>query len=266
MKIKLQLVLIFFSILMIIGCDKSVTDPETKEEVKIDNYKSELEKLFPANIGSSFTYSIDTMNTNTKSYEKIGTRVLTVDNIVLENGFDNFVCKEKYDFLGADKQSKFRISENSIDFFYDSSGVSKLIPDSMDVALFLDEAFKVIQYPFASKTEWDVFKTSVNFGTFKFKIVTITGQYVGEENLQLAGFDNGIMAKKFKYLVTINIPDISNPFVSKIQNYTAYAWLAEQIGLVKIEGCKMFINPISGKGFNIADSNKVIRHTLTSFN
>jgi len=148
------------------------------------------------------------------------------------------------------------------DFFYDSTGVSDLIPDSVEVALLLDETFKVIQFPYLDGNEWTVFKAGVNFGTFKFTIFSITGKYVGKEDLQLSGNSKTISAERFDYKIILNMPDLNNPFVSNDQTYSASIWFSPEVGLAKIEGSGMFINPISGQFFDIADSNKVMRHSL----
>ena len=87
----------------------------------------------------------------------------------------------------------------------------------MDISIIFDETFRLLKYPYDDMKEWSVFKAGANFGTFKFTVLSITGKYVGQENLQLPGFENSITAEKFTYKIIINIPDISNPFVSKNQ-------------------------------------------------
>jgi len=59
---------------------------------------------------------------------------------------------------------------------------------------------------------------------------------------------------------------MQNISLSKVQKYFVNVWFSPEIGIVKLEGCKALINPVTGGSFNLADSNKVIRHILTSSN
>ncbi|MCP5062514.1 MAG: hypothetical protein GY936_08630 [Ignavibacteriae bacterium] len=104
----------------------------------------------------------------------------------------------------------------------------------------------------------------VKFGTFNFNTYEIIGEYVGTETIEIRGFENSFETEKFEYNITINIPNMDNVFISNIQEYGATVWFSPGVGLVKMEGCALFIDPIAGISLNIADSNKVIRHSLTN--
>ncbi len=272
MKKYLLSLSIFLLILLLVGCEESSTEPDAETDPESEtfvDYSSDIRNFFPSDLGDKFNYNVDTLNRSTESFENIGTRFVSVDNMGTGEDESFFLCSEKYNVNGifTNSQSKFSITETSIDYFADSSGVAELIPDSIEIEikLIFDKVFKLINFPFLDKKQFKVFDAGANFGTFKFIIFSIVGEYVGAESLQLEGFDSPHSTEKFKYIVSINIPDISNPFVSNIQLYEAFVWFAPTTGIVKMEGCKMFINPMSGKKFDIADSNKVVRHTLSSF-
>jgi len=63
-------------------------------------------------------------------------------------------------------QSKFRLTDNSIEFYSDTNGVSNLIPDSLksEVSLDISETVKLVNFPYLNKEEWLVFKRTANFG------------------------------------------------------------------------------------------------------
>lgn len=267
---KKHLILFVLLVCVIVACNETVNEPEINQEKKTNvDYTSDLRTFFPTDIGDQFSFNVDTLNTQTKNFESIGTRIVSVDKMGSGEESNFFICGETHSiFNNTDiSQSKFSITENSIDFFADSSGVSALIPDSIEIEIKLvfDKVFKLVQFPFLDKKEYNVFNAGANFGTFKFSIFTITGKYSGDEIISLDGFESGIETEKFQYSVSINIPDISNPFASNIQIYNANAWFAPTIGIVKLEGSKMFVNPITGGRFDIADSNKVVRHTLINY-
>jgi hypothetical protein len=265
-KIKLLVIAILTSV-FIINCSESDSSGTDPEEVK--NYSEELSKFFPITVGNALTYSVDTLNLSSNNYDNIGTRQFVVNSKKLENDYDYFVCAENYNLIQQTIQSlsKFRITENSLDFLADTSGVSALIPDSinMEIVLQLDDAYKLVEYPYADKHEWVVYKGSANFGTFKFQIFSIVGSYVGTESVELTNINKTVSSEKFNYHITLNVPNISNPLVSNIQEYDAYVWFSPEYGVVKLTGSALFVNPITGNKFNDADSNKIYRHTLVSF-
>jgi hypothetical protein len=211
---------------------------------------------------------VDTLNQVTGKYENVGSREMQVFKTETTTGNNTFLCNEDYNILGNNikTNSKFQITSNYLEFFADTNGVSELIPDSIEVEidLILDKSFKIVEFPLVKEKEWKVYNGSANFGTFKFSILDIVGEYIDNETLSVNGLAKELKTEKFKYTVNVNIPDIQNPFLSALQKYEAFVWFAPGLGVVKIEGCELFIDPISGNGFDIADSNKVIRHTLVS--
>ncbi len=260
---KEYLYLLLIILMLAVSCTESVNESEPiDDEEQLVDYSSELEKLFPVKIGDSFNYLVDTLNLQSKTYDNIGSREVNVQE--KEATSNVYLCLEQYDILSSvfQSQSKFRINENSIEFFYDSTGVTDLIPDSIDIKLTIDKSFKLVEYPYEKEKKWSVFKAGADFGAFKFAVFSITGEYLESEDIQLTSFESTVNAEKIKFLIDINLPDISNPFISNIQHYSATVWFSPEIGLVKLEGCAMFVNPITGRNFDIADSNKVIRHSL----
>lgn len=261
---KYYLVLIAI-VLIISSCNESIneSDPENKIEEET-NYSTELNSLFPAEVGDSFDYFVDTLNFQSNKFENIGSRKVYVQE--KETTSNIYFCSEQYEILNSifQSQSKFRINENSIEFFYDSTGVTDLIPDSVDfeIQLIFDESFNLVQYPLEKDKKWSAFKAGANFGTFKFTLFSITGEYLGSEVIQLDGFESTTNTEKFKYVIDLSIPDLNNPFISNNQQYSATVWFSPDIGMVKLEGSGMFVNTITGRSFDIADSNKVIRHSL----
>ncbi|MBK8943981.1 MAG: hypothetical protein IPM32_01805 [Ignavibacteriae bacterium] len=251
---------IIFAVILslLISCSDNstnTTDPET------NNNAEEISKFFPIEIGKSFIYKVDTLDNNSENYVEIGQRTLHVDKIES----DYFVCSEIYNFLhGINLQTKIKVTDNSVEIFSDTTGTSDLIPDSLGITvkLELDEVFKVLDFPLVQNKEWEVYKAYAVMGTARFKVFALTAKYLGEENILLNNKSEQVPSIKIEYTVTINIPDMNNLLNSKIQNYKANVWLSENLGIVKLEGCALFVNSITGNNFDMSDSNKTIKHTL----
>ncbi len=264
MKIKYLIQISLIVLITLIGCNetKTVTEPE-----EAPDYSKEISEFFPANIGDSYTYSVDTLNQETGKFYTIGSRKVEVNKV--ENNADKnlYLCNEDYTIFGKNilTNSKFQITPTTLEFIADTNGVSALIPDSIEIEikLMLDESFKLVEFPLTKNKEWKVFQGSANFGTFKFNIFDVKGEYIESEVLKTNTLGKEFNTEKFKYTININIPDIANPFLSNIQKYEAYVWFAPGFGVVKIEGSRIFVDPITGNGFDIADTNRIIRHTLT---
>lgn len=267
--LKKKYLITFIMLIFIISCGENDSSSTEPEEINVD-YSEEIAKIFPVNIGNEFQYSVDTLNHNSNNYESIGSRLLSIDNKVSDSELGYYVCSENYELNGKiiQAQSKFKFTENSIEFYSDTTGVSELVPDSLrsDVMLEMTETFKIVNFPYTNKEEWPAYKGTANFGGLKYNIFTVTGMYVDSETLQLDAFQSPLETEKFKYLVSLNIPDIKNPFLSNIQEYVVNIWFSPEVGIVKLEGCGLLIKPMTGGYFNLADSNSVVRHVLTSSN
>lgn len=264
---KLRSLIILFSIVgLLISCSNdSTNEPEGNQ-----TYDTEMETLFNVSSGNSYTYSVDTLNLSNNTFDNIGSRVWEIGSKVDDSEYGYFDCSESYKNHEIVKisKSKFRLTDNCIDFYTDSTGLSSLIPDSIEVEIILDldEYAKLVEFPYSDNHKWNAYNGAANFSTFKFNMFRVYGEYAGSQDLQLDGFSEIIETEKFDYDVVLNIPNIINPFLDYTQNYEASIWISPKYGIVKIEGCDLFIKPILGGQFDDADSNKVSRHILTGVN
>ena len=258
-----KILLLITIIVSITMCSDSATESEPENN---NNYQDALMSLFPLKIGNSYTYKVDTLNKSNNSFENIGVRYMDVENNILEDHYQSFICSQNYILKNSSKQniSNIRFTDNSIEYFIDSTGASSFASDSIDfeVTISMDETAKMVHYPYGEYEEWVVFKAFAHFAGTKFNVFSITGRYEGTETLDIPELNSSITTEKFIYNGELNIPDINNPFIKNLKTYEAHIWLSPEYGIVKLEGFAMFISPLTGSRFNIADSNKVFRHTL----
>ncbi len=159
MKTKNWLLFSVITISLFFGCSESDSSTEP-EEVK--SYTEEISDFFPVNVGDSFLYNVDTLNQTTNEYKNIGSRLTNVYKVEEVLGESHFICNEDFNFSGNKilAESKFQLTSNSLEFFADSTGVSALIPDSIEIEidLILEESFKIIEFPLVKNQEWKVFR------------------------------------------------------------------------------------------------------------
>lgn len=266
LKKNLYLLLIVkFSIILFINCSDKISEPQVDEKI---DYKSELHKLLSLEIGNEFNYNIDSLNKQTNSYEKIGERLMTVMSNTTDNDEDFVECTQDYSFSDstANKKTRILFTNNSIQYFVDTSGISSFLSDSInfDISVSLDETAKLVEYPYAGGQSWNVFNAFAYFGGAKFNVFSISGKYIGSEQINFSNSSQLVNTEKFQYNGELNVPNIDNPFVSNLHSYIAYAWISPDYGIVKLEGFSLFISPLTGDHFNISDSSKVFRHTLVN--
>lgn len=256
-------IFILLLIVFLINCSDKINEPMEEE---ITDFRESLHQLLSLEIGREYNYNVDTLNRSTQLFNKIGQRLMKVENITTENG-DEFIDCSQYYTLGdsiVEKKTKIIFTNNSIQYFVDSSGISSFLSDSIDfdISVSLDETAKLVQYPYIDEESWNVFNAYAHFAGSKFKVFSITGKYEGNEKINIPNLNEDIITEKFKYNGELNLPNINNPLVSNLHSYVAYVWISPDYGIVKLEGFSLFISPLTGDHFNISDSSKVFRHTL----
>lgn len=263
-KIKFAFILL---LLFFVHCSDSVNESNPEEEN--ENYSEELSKYFPTSFGTSLSYSVDTLDQTKNIYKNIGKRSFSVDSKKYFKDIEYFVCNQIYNFEKYDleRSLKFRIGENSILVFTDTCQISESIPDSLSgkLSIFIEPEINLLQFPLEKKKPWHVIEANVDFGSFKFNILDISAEYIGNEILTFDNYSESLYADRIRYRLDVNIPELANPFLSEISTYNADVWFVPGMGIVKLEGCSLFINPVTGQHIDFSDSNKVSRHTLINF-
>ena len=266
MKLNQKLTAAFLLILLVFmsACSK---DDDTNEPIA-----GTASDYYPGAIGSSFTYSTDTINTSTGSAASIGSRVSTFDRNEAINGIQYIIQKNTSTLGGLPFYSKvgFRRSDTEVSFAIDTSGIASMIDSAItatgyDLQLDIDSEILVIKYPLYSGLTWDAFKLSVGLGSLiSIPVIRVTAEYMGQESVSSVP-GGAATAEKIKYKATIQIPtsadDILNP---PTEVFEATGWFAKGVGLVKIEGSAIILSAISVGEIDIEDT-RVVRETLTQY-
>ncbi len=269
MKISKILIPILLIITFATSCSESINNSDN-ESMNFNNDNIELSKIFPITVGNVSEYKVDTLNQASGSFQDNDFLTLLIDKKLTEDESEIFFCKQIHRSSGivSEVETKLRITENSVELFTDTKLLQGILPDSLEgkVQFKFDEKFKLINFPYTNKKEWLAYRDKVLFGSISLNIFSISGVYEGHEELSLVELGYNAIAEKFKFIITMNIPDVNNPFISYVREYKTFVWLIPDIGIAKIEGCRLVVNSLTGRNFNLADSNKNSRHTLYSFN
>lgn len=223
---------------------------------------------FPNKDGNNYVYSIHT--TDSTGGTITGTRSATYSGTAIVNGIS---FQKEIDTLsfGAGNQvnlSFFQVSGDSVFFALDTAGLSKIIPDSLMPFISIDSKLKAFVLSFQSGSNWDVFNLGLKYGPLSFNLVNVKANYLGSEQLSL-NLSNGQStqnAQKINYVLTLTIPNQSNFFATPLTyQYSATAWLVQNIGVVKWQGSGAVFSAFSGQGVNLADTTNTVSETLLSY-
>lgn len=157
--------------------------------------------------------------------------------------------------------SYVRKSSNGVYYFIDTSTVNQLIPDSLRPFIFTDPEMVFYSYPFEPGRNWSVFK----FVAGNISIISFRGEYSGKESLRLKinNSDTLLNAYRINYQLKITIPDSS--FNLPQNTYSASFWLADGMGLVKLNGSKVFLSLFTGAVFDLSETGGQVEQRMTAF-
>jgi len=243
-KFLIKTLILLTGLFIIYSC---IDDKSTNPGSPADNGN-----YFPNSEGSSYKYEITRTDTNGSVIA--GNRFITYDG-------DSLIRRTNYqiqlDTLEIISQkipftTFFRTTETGVFYFVDTSGISVLVPDSIRSSVTLHTEMRLFLFPFVPGNSWAVYRVSYDINDqFSYNIVDFTAKYFSDEKLKLNL--NGISAtfntKKVEYLLTIQLEPNIPP-----QNYTAYVWVADNIGILKSEGSAAILGVLSGGGIVFTDT------------
>ncbi len=250
-------------ILGFFGCKTDKDNPVTPvSNLTAKNY-------YFGNVGTYYNYSEYLYNKSTNTFVSFGTRSshisekITVDSIEY-SVMSNYVITPDSSVSGV---VLMRGTDNGIFSKVDTTGLSSKISNTLlpQLTYAIDPEVLLFSYPLPAIT-WDAFKFNVNLSTLlTFTAIKLTATYAGTENIYVSALNSNKSAVKIKYDVELALPNPANIFDFFNQKYTAFAWYVENIGVTQYEGNALIINTLASGKIDFADTSKVIRETLTSY-
>lgn len=255
-KISL-VVLVFLTGFLINSCKNDNSPTENNQPPGNNNY-------FPSSEGNFYKYNTEISDLNGKDS---GTRSTRYSNTNKQNG----VYKLQVDSLILNgnvsiSNSLFRTTDAGVYYFLDTTGFAANLPsDIIQYLPFLtfDNEMILLSFPFQDGKSWSVFKVNANIQGFNITLVDAEAFYLGKENiaLNLLSGNTTKEAAKIRYDLTIK----TNPLSQDSEEFSATAWVVDNIGIVKWEGNGLLLSVFTGGGINWADTSSVISQNLIDF-
>jgi len=250
--------MIFISVLLLIfilSCtEENITNPPPQKENQ--NY-------FPNNDSTFYKYEI-TLSDTSGIVESGFRTVHYLGHITL----GRTPYQIQYDTVSTNLQltgtaSYFRTTSTGVFYFVDTTGFSASIPDSLKSLVEIQQEMRAYLFPLESGSLWTVYRISIPINEFiSFTPINITGRFEANESLllNLNSGDTTVTTKKvnFEFAFTAS-PEGS------IVTYNASAWLAENIGVVKLEGDAILVSLLTGGELTETGSSTIVNQELVEF-
>ncbi|MFO7445382.1 MAG: hypothetical protein R6W90_03405 [Ignavibacteriaceae bacterium] len=249
--ISYLIILVFASAILFSACEDSSTDPEN----------GTTENYFPDANGNYYKYTSEITDSNQN--QNTGTRSSSYQGTQVKSGNSYQVQIDSITIAGQTftNIAYFRKSgSGEVLYFVDTTGLAANLPAEYQPLLALaqiDTDLKLYSPNFEGTTTWDVFAISL----LANKVIEIKAYYEGKENipLNLVTGSETKNAVKIRYALKLALPSVP------VKEYTARAWFAAGIGVVKWEGNALVSGVFSGNGIDFADSSSVVSQTLIQY-
>ncbi|GBD88479.1 hypothetical protein BMS3Abin03_02415 [bacterium BMS3Abin03] len=160
-------------------------------------------------------------------------------------------------------ESFFRTTETGVFYFVDTTGFSASLPDSLKSLVEIQQEMRAYLFPLEGGSTWTVYRVSIPINEFiSFTPINITGRFEANESilLNLISGDTTITTKKVSFAFAFT-PSPEGSIVT----YNANVWLADNIGVVKIEGDAILVSLLTGGGLTVTGSPTVVNQKLIEF-
>lgn len=243
MKLILNFLIIsIFGLIIIYSCkEESITNPIEDNP----NY-------FPENEGIVYKYNVSQSDSNGIISTGVSDVYFLGDTLI-----DRISYRMQVDTVQTDQQvsissSYFRTTDTGVFYFVDTTGFVGTLPDSLQSSVEIQSEMRALLFPLADGTSWPVYRISISLNEFvNFNLIDITGKYLSDEilTLNLLKGDTTVNSKKVEILLKLqtNLED-------SVITFDGISWLAEDIGIVKMEGSSVVLNLFNGGGINLSDT------------
>lgn len=247
----IKISLIIFSLLYITACKEAITDPPA--EINNKNF-------FPNIEGSYYSYNISVFDSTGQINSGTRSSYFQGDTIIEQTPYQRKI--DSLDLNGNLLMSNIylRKSQNGVFAFFDTTGFTSIVPDSLRNLLSVNTEYRLLYFPLSVAQTWPVYNVSINLGVSRIDIVNINAEVIENDSITISFRDTTITREVFKIKLKMEIiTDIDLTTVT----YNATAWIAEDTGFYKWEGDAELLNFISGTAAYLPGT--IVLEELTAF-
>jgi len=255
LKILKQIIISITILVVLISCTSE--EPTAPPSGQIPDY-------FPNSGGTNYLFTIT--ESDSTGILRTGSRYVFYYGDTLINSTSYKFQKDsvKMGIEIDERLSNFRKSETGVFYFIDTSGFAAALPDTLRNRMTITSEMQTLLLLLAKGSFWQVFKLTITLQPgITYAPYRITASYVREEDvlLHLVSGDLNVTTQKIKYELEYRF-DPEEPS----QKFTAFSWVADKIGIIKMDGKAIVVNTILSGEVNLDDSSKTITQALIDYN
>lgn len=234
------------------ACKDSVTEPPL--DIISKNY-------FPDSDGTYFYYNSSVSDSTGLISSGERRSYFTGDTILLLTPYHVRTDTFELDGTVSDSRSYFRKSSSGVFGYFDTTGVTAIVPDSLRNLISLNTEYRLLFFPLAVGQTWPVYNISVDFGIFRIDIVRLSAEVISKDSIELSFRNISITKEVFNVKYDLIITAGSD---GELLTFQANAWIMEDIGFYRWSGDSELLNFFTGE--NIYPLETVIMEELTEYN
>lgn len=246
-----KILLLILTLLLIAACKESITDPPADIDTR---------NFFPNTDGSYFFYNTAVFDSTGQIQSGTRKSYLQGDTTLQQTSYQVRIDSLELNGNLSISNSYLRKSANGVFGYFDTTGFTAIVPDSLRNLLTISTEYRLLYFPFSINQNWPVYNVSIDLGISRIDIVRISAEVIEQDSLTITFRDTTITkaAYRIKYsMVLITGLDLTT------ETYTAFARIVEDTGLYEWEGDAELLSFFTG---NIAyPSGTVVLERLTGF-
>jgi hypothetical protein len=242
-------------IFIVYSCsEENTTNPSDDENPPV---------YFPGTEGTYYKYDIIEADSNGIISTGIRNVVYLEDTLINSTRYKLQVDSIQTNLQLSVSSSYFRTTITGVFYFIDTTGFISILPDSLQSSVEIQDEMRAYLFPLSEGTRWPVYRISVELNEYiMVNLVDITGKFISDETLILNISDETQTVNTKKVEIEFKLrTDVADSVIS----FNANTWLAEDIGIVKMEGSSIVLNLISGGGLDLSDINKTTTQNLIDY-
>jgi hypothetical protein len=218
---------------------------------------------FPSTEGTNYKYEIIESDTSGVISTGIRNVVYLEDTLINSTRYRLQVDSVQTNLQLSVSSSYFRTTTTGVFYFVDTTGFTNILPDSLQSSVEIQDEMRAYLFPLSEGTLWPVYRISVELNEYIIvNLIDITGKFISDETLILSISDETQTVNTKK--VEINFK-LRTSVADSVISFSANTWLAEDIGIVKMEGSAIVLNLISGGGLDLSDISKTTTQNLIDY-
>jgi hypothetical protein len=214
------------------------------DDVPVIPVQADHSNYFPLNKGSYYKYEVIQTDTNGNVTNSNRVVRFTSDTIINRAPYVIQIDSLRNEGLNSTSSSFIRKTSSGVFYFTDTTGFIDLFPDSLKENVGVQPEMRTQLFPLLDGSAWTVYRISVKlFDLLNYNVVDIAGHFIDDEEMTItiAGEPETIKTKKIEYVYKLRLDTSGNPIV-----FNSRIWLAEDIGIVKLEGSAVLLSIFGG--------------------